>query len=81
MDAVVHAPYGAYPGTVQGKYASDVEHVVECFGGAMRGNLEPYLDKWIYSVGSHEEMLEKRVGFKKLQDLQRRETIREGYSI
>ncbi len=81
VDAVVHAPYGAYPGTVQGKYASDVAHVVECFGGTMRGNLGPYLDKWVYSVGSHEEMLEKRVGFKKLQDLQRRETIREGYSI
>ena len=31
VDAVVHAPFGAYPGTVQGRYASDVQHVVECF--------------------------------------------------
>ena len=81
VDAVVHAPFGAYPGTVQGRYASDVSHVVECFGGTMRGDLQPYLEKWVYSVDSHDEMLEKRVGWKKLQELQRRETIREGYSI
>jgi acyl CoA:acetate/3-ketoacid CoA transferase alpha subunit len=80
-DAVVHAPYGAYPGTVQGYYASDVAHVVECFGGMMRGDLKPYLEKWVYSVGSHEETLEKRVGWAKLKDLKRRETIREGYGI
>ena len=47
----------------------------------MRGDLQPYLEKWVYSVDSHDEMLEKRVGWKKLQELQRRETIREGYSI
>ena len=81
VDAVVHAPFGAYPGTVQGRYASDVKHVVECFGGMMRGDLQPYLEKWVYSVASHTEMLEKRVGWKNLQGLQRRETIREGYSI
>ena len=54
---------------------------VECFGGMMRGDLQPYLEKWVYSVDSHAEMLEKRVGWKNLQALQRRETIREGYSI
>ena len=81
VDAVVHAPFGAYPGTVQGRYASDVQHVVECFGWTMRGDLQPYLEKWVYSVDSHDEMLEKRVGWKKIQELQRRETIREGYSI
>ena len=81
VDAVVHAPFGAYPGAVQGRYASDVKHVVECVGGMMRGDLHPYLEKWVYSVDSHAEMLEKRVGWKNLQALQRRETIREGYSI
>ncbi len=81
VDAVVHAPFGAYPGTVQGRYSSDPAHVVECFGGMMQGNLKAYLEKWVYSVSSHEEMLEKRVGWKKLQELQRRETIREGYAV
>ena len=47
----------------------------------MQGNLQPYLEKWVYSVSSHEETLEKRVGWKKLQELQRRETIREGYTV
>ena len=82
VDAVVHAPFGAYPGTVQGRYASDVQHVVECFGGGpCAATCNPTLKKWVYSVDSHDEMLEKRVGWKKLQELQRRETIREGYSI
>jgi glutaconate CoA-transferase subunit A len=81
VDAVVHAPFGAYPGTVQGRYSSDPQHVVECFGAMMQGSLKAYLDKWVYSVSSHEEMLEKRIGWKKLQELQRRETIREGYSV
>ena len=81
VDAVVHAPFGAYPGTVQGRYSSDPAHVVECFGAMMQGNLQPYLEKWVYSVTSHEETIEKRIGWKKLQELQRRETIREGYAI
>jgi hypothetical protein len=81
VDAVVHAPFGAYPGTVQGRYASDVQHVVECFGGMMQGNLKAYLDKWVYSVKSHEETLEKLVGWKRLKELQRKETIREGYTV
>ena len=80
VDAVVHAPFGAYPGTVQGRYSSDPAHVVECFGAMMQGNLQPYLEKWVYSVASHEETIEKRIGWKKLQELQRRETIREGYT-
>ena len=74
-------PFGAYPGTVQGRYSSDPAHVVECFGAMMQGNLQPYLEKWVYSVASHEETIEKRIGWKKLQELQRRETIREGYTI
>jgi hypothetical protein len=81
VDAVVHVPFGAYPGTVQGRYSSDPEHVVECFGAMMQGNLKPYLEKWVYSVNSHEETLEQRVGWKKIKELQRRETIREGYTI
>jgi len=81
VDAVVHAPFGAYPGTVQGRYSSDPAHVVECFGAMMQGNLQPYLEKWVYSVTSHEETIEKRIGWKKLQELQRRETIREGYTL
>ena len=38
-----------------------------------------YLDTYIYSVASHEEFLEKRVGVARLLDLKRQATIKEGY--
>ena len=80
VDAVVHAPYGAYPGIVQGYYASDPAGVVEAMGAMFRGDFRDYLRKHVYSVASHEEYLEKVVGAKKLIEIGRRETIREGYS-
>ncbi|HXZ82396.1 MAG TPA: CoA-transferase [Acidimicrobiales bacterium] len=79
VDAVVHMPYGAYPGTVQGYYASDPAGVVEAMGGMYRGDFRDYLAKHVYSVASHEEYLEKVVGAKKLVEIRRRESIREGY--
>ncbi|MFZ0889077.1 MAG: CoA-transferase [Candidatus Binataceae bacterium] len=81
VDAVVHAPFGAYPGTVQGYYASDPEGVIEAMGAMFRGDFTDYLKKHVYSVASHEEYLEKVVGQKKLALIRRRETIREGYGV
>lgn len=81
VDAVVHAPFGAYPGTVQGYYACDPPGVVEAMGAMFRGDYTEYLDKHVYSVGSHEEYLEKVVGIAKIAEIRRRETIREGYCI
>jgi glutaconate CoA-transferase subunit A len=80
VDAVVHAPFGAYPGTVQGYYASDPEGVVEAMGAMFRGDFKDYLQKHVYSVASHEEYLAKVVGTRKLAEIRRRETIKEGYS-
>ncbi len=79
VDAVVHAPFGAYPGTVQGYYASDPAGVVEAMGAMYRGDFRAYLDKHVYSVATHDEYLEKVVGAAKLAEIRRRETIREGY--
>jgi glutaconate CoA-transferase, subunit A len=79
VDAVVHAPFGAYPGTVQGYYASDPGGVIEAMGAMFRGDFSDYLKKHVASVGSHEEYLEKVVGARKLAEIRRRETIREGY--
>jgi glutaconate CoA-transferase, subunit A len=80
VDAVVHAPFGAYPGIVQGYYASDPMGVIEAMGAMFRGDFHDYLNKHVYSVASHEEYLDKVVGAKKMIELRRRETIREGYS-
>ena len=52
VDAVVSAPFGAYPGECAGYYASDPGHVIEVVGATMGGQTRAYLDKWIYGVSS-----------------------------
>ena len=79
VDAVVRAPFGALPGTVQGYYASDTPHVIEVVGAVMRGFVDAYLERWVYSLESQQDLLEKRMGVAKLLELQQRETIKEGY--
>jgi glutaconate CoA-transferase subunit A len=79
VDAVVHAPFGAYPGECMGLYASDTEHVVEVFTALAEDRVKEYLDKWVYSFGSDAEMLERRVGLERLTALRRRATIQEGF--
>ncbi|MHB8375844.1 MAG: CoA transferase subunit A [Dehalococcoidia bacterium] len=79
VDAVVHAPFGSYPGTVPGLYRADLQHLME-FGVAQeQGVMDDYLEKWVFSVGSHAEMLEQRVGLQKLHQLRAEETHTEGY--
>jgi acyl CoA:acetate/3-ketoacid CoA transferase alpha subunit len=80
VDAVVHAPFGAYPGEMQGRYASDVPHVIEVIASTLRGLIPQYLDKWVYGVSSHQEMLDKLVGSHKLKEIIGRATIKEGYT-
>src|SRR3989304_1991212 len=67
VDAVVHTPFGAYPGEMQGRYASDVPHVIEVVASTLRGLIPQYLEKWVYGVSSHQEMLDKLVGAHKLK--------------
>ena len=80
VDAVVHTPFGAYPGEMQGRYASDVPHVIEVIASTLRGLIPQYLDKWIYGVSSHQEMLDKLVGSHRLKEIIGRATIKEGYT-
>lgn len=79
VDAVVYAPFGAYPGGVPGLYEMDFEHFAEYHTLERQGQLKTYLDKYIDSVASDQEMLEQRVGLARLNELRRRATIREGY--
>jgi len=79
VDAVVDAPFGCYPGTVPGLYRADLEHLMEFGVAQMQGKMDAYLEKWVHSVSSHTEMMEKRVGFKKMQTLRSEETHTEGY--
>ena len=79
VDAVVHAPFGAYPGTCQGYYGSDTAHVIECFGAVSRDGVAQYAEKWISPFATDQEMLDKLVGEEKLNQLRANETITEGY--
>jgi acyl CoA:acetate/3-ketoacid CoA transferase alpha subunit len=79
VDAVVYAPYGAHPGGVQGMYEMDQEHFLEWIAAERDGRMDAYLEKYVTSVASHTEYLEKRVGVEKLMALKREAQIREGY--
>ena len=79
VDAVVDAPFGCYPGTVPGLYRADLEHLMEFGVAQMQGKMDAYLEKWVHSVTSHADMMEKRVGFKRMQTLRSDETHTEGY--
>jgi acyl CoA:acetate/3-ketoacid CoA transferase alpha subunit len=78
VDAVVHAPFGAHPGTVPGYYACDAEHLAEFFSARDDEAMKQYLDKYVYAVENHQQYLEL-IGEERLEELKRRETIREGY--
>jgi len=79
VDAVVVAPFGSYPGTTPGLYGADLEHWLEFAAAQAQDKTDDYLEKWVFSVASHEDMLDQRVGAKKLLQLRQSETVREGY--
>jgi len=79
VDAVVHAPFGTFPGSMPGIYGADPDNTMEMMIADRQGTLNAFLDKWVHGVESHIDMLDKLVGAKKLMDLMKMETIKEGY--
>jgi glutaconate CoA-transferase subunit A len=79
VDAVVHAPFGAYPGCMPGAYAADREHLMEYGIAQVQGKLSAYLDKWVHGVTDDQHMLDELVGRDKLDRLCQEETVKEGY--
>ncbi|WP_457590827.1 CoA transferase subunit A [Geoglobus sp.] len=79
VDAVVHAPFGAYPGGTQGYYEMDAEHYLMLSSIKEEDDMQKYLEEYIYSVDNHDEFLEKRVGMEKLRELVKKAQILEGY--
>jgi glutaconate CoA-transferase subunit A len=73
VDAVVEAPFGAYPGECYGLYETDFAHV-DGYVRAVREKgsaaVSDYLDRWVYAVGSHADYL-------KLLDVGELEKLRE----
>lgn len=79
VDAVVHLPFGAYPAGVQARYELDLEHIDRLNAIQTEEQMQAYLAEYVYGVSDHAAFLDSKVGWRKLQDLVRRATIREGY--
>jgi hypothetical protein len=79
VDAVVEMPYGAHPGNMPGRYYTDMEHFAEYKNASQDETgetLRQYYEKYVFSVDSHQEYLEKIGGEKKLKYLEDLEFLR-----
>lgn len=79
VDAVVHAPFGAYPGAMPARYEIDLPHIDILNEIQNEEQMQKYLQETVYSVADHEEFLDRRVGAAKMRELRGRATIIEGY--
>jgi acyl CoA:acetate/3-ketoacid CoA transferase alpha subunit len=79
VDAVVHAPFGAYPGAMPARYEIDLEHVGRLNSIETDAQMRDYLEENVHSVADHDEFLDRRVGAKRMRELKRRAAIVEGY--
>jgi acyl CoA:acetate/3-ketoacid CoA transferase alpha subunit len=79
VDAVVHMPFGAYPGCMPGRYELDLDHIGLLNSIKTDEEMEKYLEEYVYGVKNHEEFLDRKVGSARLKELIRRATIKEGY--
>lgn len=70
VDAVVHIPYGSYPGNMPEKYYLDIDHLNAWLKAEKDENtLQDFLNKYIYGVKIWEEYLELCGGKKRLEEL------------
>lgn len=79
VDAVVKAPFGAWPGNCGGYYGSDTPGVIETFGAIAGDRVGDYIAKYVTPFADDREMLEKLVGRERLEKLRSAETISDGY--
>lgn len=69
VDAVVHAPFGSWPGEMAGLYERDEEHLKMFLEAAKsEEGTKAYLREWVYGVKDHKALLEK-VGRERLEGL------------
>lgn len=80
VDAVVHAPFGAWPGNCGGYYGSDTPGVVETFAAVSRNTVGAYVEKYITPFADDTAMFDTAVGRERLERLRAAETIHEGYT-
>lgn len=74
VDALVHAPFGAYPHECYGAYDAEPEHFTEYVSGIQRDGLAgvaAYLDRYVYGPATHADYL-ALFGAARLADARRR---------
>ncbi len=79
VDAVVHVPFGAYPGSMPARYEIDLEHIDRLNAIRTEDEMRAYLDEFIHGVADHEEFLDRKVGAARMKELRRSASIVEGY--
>ncbi len=79
VDAVVEAPWGAYPGNMPYEYFSDEEHLKEWLTVEKDPEaFKAFLEKNIYSCRDHLDYIEKNGGLRKLSYLRELEMLTAG---
>lgn len=72
VDYIVEVPYGAHPCSCHGLYRCDEAHMMEYINlGSKAETFQEYLDRYIYSITSQEDYLERVGGIRKLNDLKK----------
>ena len=68
VNTVVHAPFGAHPGGLTGRYEPD-RNAMQQYVAASRddASFEAYLDEHVFAIHSHEEYVERFVPHAVLQ--------------
>jgi hypothetical protein len=69
VDAVVHAPYGSWPGEMSGMYErDDVHYKMFIEKQKKQETMDEYMKEWVYGLPDHQALIDK-VGKKRLQEL------------
>ncbi len=75
VDAVIEVPYGCYPGNMPYRYFSDEEHLKLWLEKEKIGEIDSFLEEYIYNTKDFEEYLELCGGIKRLKELRRQEIL------
>ncbi len=79
VDAVVHAPFGAYPGGMPARYELDLPHVDLLNGIDNDRKMQSYLQEYVFDIADHDDFLDRKVGARKMKELRLKASIVEGY--
>src|SRR4029079_1260989 len=79
VDAVVHAPFGAWPGNCGGYYGSDTPGVLETFAAMARDTVGDYVAKYVTPFANGAARSDGRAARERLERLRAAEAIHDGY--